>query len=56
MAKNELSTIMTANEQVKDIVDFIKLIVKLDDTQKAKLEGIAIGMTLEKRSRQSKPA
>ena len=56
MAKNELAPIMTSNEQVKDIVDFIKLIAMLNDTQKAKLEGIAIGMSLEKCARQNKPA
>ena len=48
MAKNELLVTLATNEQVNDIVDLIKLLAKLTDTQKAKIEGIAIGMSLER--------
>lgn len=48
MAKRELSPAIMENEQVKDIVYFASLLAKLNELQKAKIEGIAIGMTLEK--------
>lgn len=48
MAKNELPAAMAANNQVKDIIAFIKLLEKLNDTQKAELRGIAIGMSINK--------
>ena len=47
MAKKELSPAIMENEQVKDIIYFASLLAKLNELQKAKIEGIAIGMTLE---------
>jgi hypothetical protein len=47
MAKT-LPEAMAANSQVKEIIAFIKLLEKLNDIQKARLEGVAIGMTMDK--------
>lgn len=48
MAENKLPEAMTANNQVKEIITFIKLIAKLNDIQKAELRGIAIGLSINK--------
>lgn len=47
MAKKELSPTVMDNEQVRDVVNLITLLSKLSEMQRAKIEGIAIGMTLE---------
>lgn len=47
MAKKELSPMIMENEQVRDVVNLITLLSELSEMQRAKIEGIAIGMTLE---------
>ena len=47
MAKT-LPEAMAANSQGKENIAFIKLLEKLNDIQKARLEGVAIGMTMDK--------
>lgn len=47
MAKTKMSPMLIENEQIKDIGELAKLLSKLNDMQKAKIEGIAIGMALE---------
>ena len=48
MADKKLPEAMAANKQVKDVIAFIKLLEQLSEIQKAKLEGVAIGMSMNK--------
>ena len=48
MTDKRLPEAMAANNQVQDVIAFIKLLEQLSEIQKAKLEGIAIGMSINK--------
>ena len=48
MANKKIPEAMAANNQVQDVIAFIRLLEKLSEIQKAKLEGIAIGMSMNK--------
>lgn len=48
MDKNELTKALTTTEQIKDVTELIKLLSKLTPMQAAKVEGVAIGLTMER--------